>query len=61
MLVGEAKWAKRLDARPLRRELEAKAQALPRLAGDVRYAVCARERIDNAEGILAITAEDVFR
>jgi uncharacterized protein len=60
VLVGEAKWAKRVDARPLRRELEAKAQALPRLAGDVRYAVCARERVDNAEGILAITAEDVF-
>jgi AAA+ ATPase superfamily predicted ATPase len=60
VLVGEAKWAKRVDANALRRELEAKAQALPRLAEDVRYAICARERVDNAEGALAITAEDIF-
>lgn len=59
-LVGEAKWAKRVDATALRRGLEEKAQALPRLSGDIRYAVCARERIDNAEDVLAITAEDVF-
>ena len=58
--MGEAKWAKRVDAAALRRGLEEKAQALPRLSGDTRYAVCARERIDNAEDILAITAEDVF-
>ena len=60
VLLGEAKWAKRVDAAPLRAELQRKAEALPRRAGELRYAVCARERIDNAADVLAITAEDVF-
>lgn len=60
VLVGEAKWARRVDAMRLRSELERKAQALPRQAGDIRYAVCARERVDKADGMLAVTAADVF-
>jgi AAA+ ATPase superfamily predicted ATPase len=61
VLVGEAKWARRVDARRLRGELERKAGALPRRAAGLRYAVCARERVEHADGTLAITAEDVFR
>jgi AAA+ ATPase superfamily predicted ATPase len=60
VLVGEAKWAKRVNAERLRRELERKAQALPRAADDLRYAVCARERIERADGVLAVTARDMF-
>jgi uncharacterized protein len=60
VLLGEAKWAKRVNAARLRAELERKSAALPRLAAEPRYAVCGRERIDNAEKVLAITAGDVF-
>jgi AAA+ ATPase superfamily predicted ATPase len=60
VLVGEAKWARRVDAGRVRAALERKAQALPKVAAELRYAVCARERVDNAAGALAITAEDVF-
>jgi AAA+ ATPase superfamily predicted ATPase len=60
VLLGEAKWAKRVDAAPLRAELQRKAEALPRRAGELRYVVCARERVDNAADILAVTAEDIF-
>jgi AAA+ ATPase superfamily predicted ATPase len=60
VLIGEAKWAKRVDGARLRLELERKAEALPRLAAEPRYAVCARERVDSADDVLAITAEDVF-
>lgn len=60
MLVGEAKWARRVDAARIRRELERKAAALPSAAPDLRYAVCAREVVDNADGVLAITAGDIF-
>ncbi|HEY8808391.1 MAG TPA: ATP-binding protein [Solirubrobacterales bacterium] len=60
VLLGEAKWAKRVSAAPLRAELERKAAALPRLGSDLRYAICARERVGNAADVLAITAEDIF-
>lgn len=60
VLLGEAKWAKRVNAARLRAELERKSAALPRLATEPRYAVCGRERIDNAEETLAITAQDIF-
>jgi AAA+ ATPase superfamily predicted ATPase len=60
VLIGEAKWTKRIDARRLRAELERKAAALPRLAAEPRYAIGARERVDNADEVLAITAEDIF-
>ncbi len=59
-LLGEAKWAKRVNAARLRAELERKSRALPRLADEPRYAVCGRERIDADAGVLAITAEEIF-
>ena len=61
VLLGEAKWSKRVNAPKLRAELEQKAGALPRAAEEPRYAVCARERVDNADDVLAITAADVFQ
>lgn len=60
VLLGEAKWAKRVNAARLRTELERKAPSLPRLAPEPRYAVCARERVDAAGDVLAVTAEDIF-
>lgn len=59
-LVGEARWARRVDGARLRRELERKAEALPRVDERVRYAVCARERVDNASDVLALTAQELF-
>lgn len=60
VLVGEAKWRRRLDGDRIRIDLARKASSLPRLADEPTYAVCAREAVDNAEGVLAITAEDIF-
>ena len=59
--VGEAKWAKRVDATRIKSGLVAKAAALAGEVADLRYVVCARERVDNADGgALAITAADIF-
>lgn len=60
VLVGEAKWAKRVNAVQLRAQLERKAVALPRLSAEPRYAISARERVDHSAGVLAITAADIF-
>ena len=60
VLVGEAKWARRVDSDRVRRDLERKAEALPRVRGDLRYAICARERVDRAGEALAVTAREIF-
>lgn len=61
VLLGEAKWARMQDATTLVRELERKAAALPSLADEALYAVCAREELTNVPpGVLAVTAEDIF-
>ncbi len=59
-LVGEAKWARRADGSALRKELERKSQALPRVKRGLRYAACARGEVTRAEGLLAVTAADIF-
>lgn len=62
VLVGESKWARTEDARRIVRSLSAKAQALPRRSPNLRYAVCARERVTHvADDVLAVTASDIFR
>lgn len=61
VLLGEAKWARSADGGRLVRELERKASALPLLAPDLRYAVCARERITDAPvDTMTVTAADIF-
>jgi AAA+ ATPase superfamily predicted ATPase len=60
VLLGEAKWAKRVDARPVIRTLRRKAEALPRLADEPTFCVCARERVTWAGDALAVTAGDIF-
>jgi hypothetical protein len=60
-LVGEAKWKKSVDAGPLLRILERKAEKLPRVREPLRFAVCARERVRNAPNrSLAVTSADIF-
>ncbi|HET8862846.1 MAG TPA: ATP-binding protein [Solirubrobacterales bacterium] len=60
VLLGEAKWAKRVNGARLRGELERRSGVLSRLAPKPRYAIGARERVDRADGVLAITAEEIF-
>ncbi|HVD38490.1 MAG TPA: ATP-binding protein [Solirubrobacterales bacterium] len=60
VLLGEAKWARRVNGTRLRADLEGKAIGLPRVSGKPRFAICARDSVDGGEGILRITAEDVF-
>lgn len=61
VLVGEAKWARRLDAAKVLPGLEQKADALPRVSPGVRYAVCARELVQHAPAdALTLTAADIF-
>lgn len=60
VLVGEAKWAKRVDARRIVSELERKAEALPRRAPKIRCAVAARESVTHPGDALAVTAHDIF-
>jgi hypothetical protein len=62
VLVGESRWARTEDAGRMCRVLAAKAQALPNRAPDLRYAVCARERLTNVPSdALAVTAAEIFR
>ena len=61
VLLGEAKWARSVGAPRIVRELERKAEALPRLAPAPLYAVCARERVTSVPtSALALTAADIF-
>jgi hypothetical protein len=60
VLAGEAKWARRVDSAGLRAELARKAEALPRASRDIRFAICARDRVDGDAADLAVTAEDIF-
>lgn len=61
MLVGEAKWARTVDGARVVRELERKTESLPSVVDDLHYAVCARERVENApSNTLEITAQDIF-
>jgi hypothetical protein len=61
VLLGEAKWARSANAARIVRELERKATALPRLAPNPTYAVCARERLtDLPATATGVTAADIF-
>ena len=59
-LVGEAKWSRSVAAPPLRARLARAAEALPRAADDLRFAIAAREDVRDAGDVLSITATDVF-
>lgn len=59
--VGEAKWARSVNAGALRRDLERKAQSLPRRVEPLRYIICGRERVNGlGTGTIGLTAADLF-
>ncbi len=60
VLLGEAKWAKRVDGGRLRADLERKGANVPDLSKTPRYAICARETVDEPGGALVVTAGDIF-
>lgn len=60
VLVGEAKWAHAVDARPLVADLRRDAARLPAVAPGLRVAVAAREEVRHGDGVVAVTAADVF-
>lgn len=60
VLLGEAKWRKRVDGPRLRADLERKAAAVPNLASQPRFVVCARDEISGDGDLLGFTADDIF-
>jgi uncharacterized protein len=61
VLLGEAKWARTVNGARIVGELERKSSALPLLAPNPTYAICARERITNLPpAATAITAAEIF-
>lgn len=61
VLLGECKWARRVDGRRIRRSLEQKSAAVPRLRESPLFAIGARETIENVEAdMLPVTAADIF-
>jgi hypothetical protein len=60
VLVGECKWAARVSGAALRAQLVERARALPRVSPKLRYAVCARDAVDQPADTLAVTAADIF-
>jgi AAA+ ATPase superfamily predicted ATPase len=61
VLVGEAKWARHVEARPLESLLQRRAASLPRVRDPLRIAICARESVGGpAPATLAVTAADIF-
>lgn len=61
VLIGEAKWARRVQAPPIERALTRKLEGLPAKREPVRLAIAARERVERPSGdTLVVTARDVF-
>lgn len=60
VLIGEAKWAEEVDGQRARDALFRKAARLPNVADDLRFAVAARRQVRNPDGVLPVTAADIF-
>lgn len=61
VLLGEAKWARSVDAARIVSELKQKASSLPKVSPEVRYAVCARDQVTHeAQDTICISASDIF-
>lgn len=60
VLLGEAKWRKRVDGGRIQADLERKGAAVPNLAPQPRFAICAREDVTGDADVLSFTAEDIF-
>lgn len=60
LAVGECKWAEHVSGPAIAAKLAERARSLPRAAANLRYAVCARERVTSPNGLIAVTARDIF-
>lgn len=61
VLVGEAKWARVVDAGRIEAALAHKAAALPAVAQELRLAVAGRDKVERAgPKTLVVTAGDIF-
>ncbi len=60
VLVGEAKWTRKVNGAALRAELAQKCETLPRPSPTPTYAICAREQVGDPGDSLVVTADDVF-
>ncbi|WP_204745636.1 ATP-binding protein [Glycomyces paridis] len=61
VLVGEAKWAKRVRAPRILERMRTKAANLVDDPGTLRYAIAAREAVEDApEGVWTVTAASIF-
>jgi uncharacterized protein len=61
VLAAECKWGRRVDAARIKAVLIRKAATLTRESELLRYCVCAREEVINADAeTLAVTAADIF-
>ena len=60
VLIGEAKWSRQVDGARVRRVLERKAEALPKVRDPLELAICARETVTNADDARVVTAADIF-
>jgi hypothetical protein len=58
--IGKCEWAERVAATSPLPTLVKRSLALPRRADDLRYVVCARAEVTRAEGVLPVTAADIF-
>jgi hypothetical protein len=58
--VGECKWAERVNAATLLPTLAERARYLPTRASELRYVVCARKEVTGVDGVLPVTAGDMF-
>jgi len=59
--LGEAKWARTVDGSRIVAGLQRKASAMPKLADQPEYIVCARETVTPHHDLaLAVTAADIF-
>ena len=59
--VGEAKWARSVDAARVKARLIAKAAALTEDVDQLRYIVCARAEATRADAdTIVVTAADIF-
>jgi hypothetical protein len=61
VLAGACKWGKRVDASRIKATLIRKAASLTPESEDLRYCVCARDEVVNADSdTRTATAADIF-
>ena len=61
VVIGEAKWTRKVYANSIESVLARKAASLPKICDPLRLAICAREEVlGAAPGTLTFTAADIF-